>query len=133
MFDLTPSEARLFATLYIKGEPMTLDNMSDSLGKSKTSMSNAVRTLLDLGLVERVWKKGVRKDHYQADENLYRKFMSSYIQKWVDAVTRQKKALEDIYDSIDEEGNNTPLFVSLKEIIQFHSLIEQAFEEIDQT
>ncbi|MUV36597.1 putative HTH-type transcriptional regulator [Lentibacillus sp. JNUCC-1] len=66
LFGLTTLEARLFAYMYLEDRPLTLDEMSEAIGKSRTSMSNGVRGLLDLKLVTRVWKKGERKDLYQA-------------------------------------------------------------------
>ncbi|MYL32361.1 transcriptional regulator [Pontibacillus yanchengensis] len=137
MFSLTPSEARLFVTLYIEGEPMTLDEMSEALAKSKTSMSTGIRTLLDLNLVERVWKKGVRKDLYQANDNLFPKFMASYVQRWLDAACRQKQSLEETKTLLErEQGNIQTEYVNdlkerLDEMIEFHCLITKAFEKLD--
>ncbi|WP_407271626.1 GbsR/MarR family transcriptional regulator [Radiobacillus sp. PE A8.2] len=138
MFDLNSSEARLFAILYIEGEPMTLDQMSEALGKSKTSISTGIRSLLELNLVERVWKKGERKDLYRADENLYKKFMNAFIHKWLDAANRQKNSLEEIESILEESTFNEKdskeevdeLFGRLKKMIAFHQLIQEAFTEI---
>ncbi|KGP90040.1 hypothetical protein N780_07390 [Pontibacillus chungwhensis BH030062] len=137
MFSLTPSEALLFSTLYIEGEPMTLDEMSEALAKSKTSMSTGIRSLLDLNLVERVWKKGVRKDLYTANSDLFNKFMSSYIHKWLDAANRQKHSLEETRLLLKKErkeirtGEADHLEEKLNEMINFHCLISKAFSEID--
>ncbi|MFC0523497.1 GbsR/MarR family transcriptional regulator [Pontibacillus salicampi] len=137
MFSLTPSEARLFVTLYIEGKPMTLDEMSEALAKSKTSMSTGIRTLVDLNLVERVWKKGVRKDLYQANENLFQKFMSSYVHRWLDAASRQKESLEETKAMLDEEAENQnqtcvkDLQSRLDDMIEFHTMVTKAFEEIN--
>jgi HTH-type transcriptional regulator, osmoprotectant uptake regulator len=136
MFDLSPSEARLFVTLYINKEPMTLDEMSQALGKSKTSMSTGIRSLLEANLVERVWKKGVRKDLYRAKENLYRKIMSTYIDKWLDAAERQKQSLRDIAHqlkntSVNEENDLEALRERVHDMIEFHRLIEENFKEIN--
>lgn len=137
MFSLTPSEARLFVTLYIEGKPMTLDEMSEALAKSKTSMSTGVRSLLDQNLVERVWKKGVRKDLYAANEDLFNKFMSSYIYRWLDAADRQKQSLEETKVLLDKDHfqaqseQTEDLKERLDDIIQFHCLISKAFVELD--
>ncbi|MDC3417274.1 GbsR/MarR family transcriptional regulator [Aquibacillus salsiterrae] len=140
MFDLSPSEARLFSILYLEGKPMTLDEMSKALGKSKTSISMGIRNLLDLNLVSRVWKKGVRKDLYVAEESLYKKFMTSFIHKWLEATTRQKLSLKEIEkdlevkkelftgEEMDEEFYEA--FSRLKEMIAFHQSIEKAFKQI---
>jgi DNA-binding transcriptional regulator GbsR (MarR family) len=140
LFGLNPSEARLFTILYIENKPMTLNEMGEAIGKSKTSVSTGIRTLSDLNLVERVWKKGERKDLYQADENLYKKFMSAYINKWLDATNRQKQSLKEIETILEKENCKTnekstvtpadELNERLKEMIHFHQLIEKAFKDI---
>ncbi|WP_028781958.1 GbsR/MarR family transcriptional regulator [Thalassobacillus devorans] len=140
MFALSPGEARLFVTLYLNGEPMTLDEMSKALGKSKTAMSNGIKSLVDLNLVERVWKKGVRKDLYQADENLYRKFMTSYIQKWLDAAQQQEHSLKQIESTLEHEVDKIrepseieeieELYNRLGDMIRFHRLITKKFSEM---
>lgn len=73
MFSLNKTEAQLFVTLYLNGAPMTLNEMRDALGKSKTAMSYSIRRLLEFNLVERVFQKGVRQDLYEARQDLYKK------------------------------------------------------------
>lgn len=137
MFGLSATEARLFVTLYIKNKPMTLDEMSEALGKSKTSMSNGIRSLVDLHLVERVWKKGVRKDLYQAEERLFRKFMMTYIQKWLDSVDSHKQALYQIEQELNakrtslEDQDYHQLNSRIQKIIRFHQLLEEAFKRMN--
>lgn len=64
LYGITPSIGRLYGLLFFSDKPLTLDEMKEELGMSKTSMSLAVRTLLDLNMVEKAWVKGVRKDLY---------------------------------------------------------------------
>lgn len=137
MFDLSPAGARLFAFLYLKEQPMTLDEMSEALGKSKTSMSTSVRNLLDLNLVTRVWRKGVRKDLYQANTHLFKSFMNASIAKWIDATSHQRESLEEMFDKvqlqrIDEKHNKELVTLEnrLKQIIEFHQQIEKAFQNM---
>ncbi|KGX92606.1 transcriptional regulator [Pontibacillus halophilus JSM 076056 = DSM 19796] len=135
MFGLTPAEARLFVSLYIEGKPMTLDEMSEALGKSKTSMSTGIRSLLDLNLVERVWKKGVRKDLYQANESLFKRFMSTYISRWTEACNRQMKSVQTIQEQVEDHATDNDKELNhlrrrLKDILEFHQLIENAFEDL---
>lgn len=141
MFGLTPADARLFVTLYINNKPMTLDEMSEALGKSKTSMSTGIRGLLDQGLVERVWKKGFRKDLYRANENLYKNFMSSYIQKWQLAADEQESSLRTIEDDLkaqiqafskeNQMKQADHLYKRIEDMRSFHQLISDAFHELD--
>ncbi|MFB4167084.1 GbsR/MarR family transcriptional regulator [Virgibacillus sp. JSM 102003] len=135
MFGLTPLESRLFAYMYLTEKPMTLDDMSDALGKSKTSMSTSIRSLSDSNLVTRVWKKGVRKDLYVANNELFKNFMSFYVNKWFDAVNHQKDSLEVIREKLDhhgmDQGHDT--YVKLLKIINFHKQVESSFRNMRQS
>ncbi|MFC2947949.1 GbsR/MarR family transcriptional regulator [Virgibacillus sediminis] len=137
MFGLTPVEARLFAYLYLVNEPVTLDGMSEAIGKSKTSMSTSIRSLLDMNLVTRVWKKGVRKDLYQANSQLFKSFMNSYMNKWLAAATHQQDALVSIEEEINEvkepaTGEILKLKEYLQDIIKFHEQVADLFREMKQ-
>ncbi|GEL78393.1 GbsR/MarR family transcriptional regulator [Tenuibacillus multivorans] len=132
MFALNKTEAQLFVTLFLNDEPMTLDDMKDVLGKSKTSMSNSVRTLLDYNLVERVFKKGARKDLYQAKKDLYQKFMKTYVKRWLEAIDRQihsLKSIEDELKTMDSKHEN--IGHKIKEAIKFHQSLEEVFHQIN--
>ncbi|WP_099157334.1 GbsR/MarR family transcriptional regulator [Virgibacillus ndiopensis] len=135
MFDLTPLEARLFAFLYLNEKALTLDEMSEALGKSKTSMSTSVRSLVDFNLVTRVWKKGVRKDLYQANFQLFKSFMPTYINKWIDATNHQLGSLEEIkgklkQDNYEDNKELTIIKKRLNKIIDFHLEVEKSFRDM---
>lgn len=137
LFGLSTLESRLFAYLYLINEPQTLDEMSEALGKSKTAMSTSIRSLANLHLVSQVWKKGVRKDLYVANSQLFKVFMNFYFRKWVDKTERQKEVLEDLKSQvIDEVGQEEDavrtkqLLNKFDEVIEFHDQIEKAFNEL---
>ena len=77
LYGLTPSAGRQYGTMFFHNEPLTLDDMTEKLGMSKTSMSTSVRALSDLKLVERAWKRGVRKDLISSNRRLVSKFYRS--------------------------------------------------------
>ncbi|GEM_PF-1875461 len=137
MFGLSTLESRLFAYLYLTNKPQTLDEMSEALGKSKTAMSTSIRSLSNLNLVSQVWKKGVRKDLYVANSQLLKVFVNFYIHKWVDKTARQKEILEELKERTNEnwivtkdEEERVQLLNRLDEIIEFHSNVETAFNEL---
>lgn len=82
LYGITPSVGRLYGVLYFSDEPMTLDDMREALGMSKTSMSTGVRALADMKMVEPAYKKGVRKDLYQSEEDWYRSFTALFGNRW---------------------------------------------------
>ncbi|AKG05015.1 transcriptional regulator [Salimicrobium jeotgali] len=140
MFGLTSGDARLFIILYIHPFPMTLDDMSKASGKSKTSMSTGIRSLLEQGLVERVWVKGKRKDFYQANKNLYLSFLSSFIEKWIQQADEQKDNLERLqaemaasnYELVEEGSAEEAdlLYEKAEEMKVFQACVTEAFTKI---
>ncbi|MBR7553002.1 hypothetical protein FPQ13_05525 [Allobacillus salarius] len=114
---------------------MNLDEMKEALGKSKTAMSNATRTLLDFNLIERVWKKGERKDLYKAKKDLYYKFMKAYVRRWLDAIEQQKNNLNFIENKLQDLSNSEErAFIEEKihEAILFHKSLEEVFKQLNQ-
>lgn len=130
MFDFTPVEAHLFSYLYLKEEALTLDDMSEALGKSKTSMSTSIRNLADANLVTRVWKKGVRKDLYQANKRLFKIFMNTYFNKWIEATNQQKTALEEISQQLQQEKEPAVENGKLENMIMFHDQVKAVFGDM---
>ncbi|WP_440896293.1 GbsR/MarR family transcriptional regulator [Amphibacillus sp. Q70] len=82
LYDIAPSVGRLYGKLYFNEEPMTLDDLRDALEMSKTSMSTGVRTLLEMKMVEPAFRKGVRKDLYQSEEDWYQSFTTLFGKRW---------------------------------------------------
>lgn len=82
LYGLTPSAGRQFGMMFFHDDPLTLDEMTENLGMSKTSISTSVRSLSDLKLVERAWKRGVRKDLYQTKDDWYQSFIDLFSIKW---------------------------------------------------
>lgn len=110
LYGITDSIGRLYGMLYFKNHPMTLDEMKEELGMSKTSMSTSVRSLMDLKMVEKVWRKGERKDLYKAEEDWHQSFVDLFTIRWRPSISVNKSALEKsmkelkvIVDSMDIE------------------------------
>lgn len=108
LYGMTHSAGRLYGTMFFHSKPLTLDEMKEELGMSKTSMSTAVRALSDIKQVERVWKKGVRKDLYQVEEDWYQGFIDLFSIKWRNAVsmhlTAIKKSLAELKKLVEDEN-----------------------------
>lgn len=98
LYDITQSVGRLYGTVFFSDDPMTLDEMSDELGMSKTSMSTGIRSLLDANMVERVWEKGIRKDLYKAEDDWYKSFSNVFITRWRSATEKNRVAIQDTKD-----------------------------------
>ncbi|WNF36954.1 GbsR/MarR family transcriptional regulator [Bacillaceae bacterium IKA-2] len=95
LYDIPHSVGRLYGTVYFAKDAMTLDDMGEALGMSKTSMSTGIRLLLEANMVERVWEKGVRKDLYKTEEDWYKSFSDIFINRWRNATEKNTIAVQE--------------------------------------
>lgn len=94
LYGVTPSIGRLYGTMYFNEHLMTLDEMQEELGMSKTSMSTGIRTLLELKMVNKVWRKGIRKDLYEVESDWYQTFIDFFCLKWRKGIEINMQAIK---------------------------------------
>lgn len=82
IYGISPSIGMLYATLYFSDKPLTLDELKESMGMSKTSMSTGVKNLENNHFVQKIWQKGVRKDLYEAEKDFFWSFIGFYCNMW---------------------------------------------------
>lgn len=118
LYGLTPSTGRQYGMMYFQNEPSTLDVMTEKLGMSKTSMSTSVRALSDLKLVERAWKKGIRKDLYHTTEDWYQSFIDLFSIKWRRSVSLYTVAIKKSLVELQELISDPTISEELKKEVQ---------------
>ncbi|WP_246942902.1 GbsR/MarR family transcriptional regulator [Bacillus pinisoli] len=129
LYGVTPSIGRLYGLLFFSDKPLTLDEMKEELGMSKTSMSTSVRSLLDLNMVEKVWVKGVRKDLYAVEEDWYQSFFDFFTIKWRTGITMNITAIEKSIAELQEVLSNPDTSEEIRELAQIdHLKLEKALE-----
>lgn len=79
IYGVTPSVGRIYGVLYFARKPMSLDEIKDAVAMSKGSVSTGLRELLDTEMIIKVWKKGDRKDHYIAEKDFVKNFISFFV------------------------------------------------------
>ncbi|SFQ99613.1 choline uptake/conversion transcriptional regulator CudC [Desulfoscipio geothermicus] len=109
LYGVTASIGRLYGTLYFQQYPMTLDEMKDELGMSKPSMSLAVRSLLDMKVVQKVWQKGTRKDLYVAEKDFFKFFQVFFSTKWRREIEVNLHAIDEALTELDTLLENPDL------------------------
>jgi len=118
LYGLTPSAGRQYGMMFYQNEPLTLDDMTEKLGMSKTSMSTSVRALSDLKLVERAWKKGVRKDLYHATDDWYQSFVDLFTIKWRRSVSLHMNAIKKSLTELELLANDPTISEELQAEVQ---------------
>lgn len=96
---------QMFGLLYLSPVPLTLDEVCEELSVSKGHVSTTMRGLERLGMAHRSWRRGDRKDYYQAETDLW-KVVRGILQE------REKRefdqALSSVSDSLRILGQQVP-------------------------
>ncbi|WP_313013479.1 MarR family transcriptional regulator [Brevundimonas sp.] len=65
------SVAQIQALLYLSEQPLTAEDIATTLGLARSNVSNSLKELLTWKLIHRVPVLGDRRDHYQAETDLW--------------------------------------------------------------
>ncbi|GGF98278.1 GbsR/MarR family transcriptional regulator [Paenibacillus aceti] len=107
-YGVSTTVGRVLGIIYMNRKPMTLDELSESTGMSKTRMSQVVREMLDLNIADKVFEKGVRKDLYNVEQDYYQTFISLFTSNWKKAINRnklfEKKLSAELTELVENEA-----------------------------
>ncbi|WP_003540552.1 GbsR/MarR family transcriptional regulator [Desulfotomaculum nigrificans] len=118
LYGISLSVGHLYGTLLFQNKPMTLDEMGAALGMSKTSMSTGVRNLIDLNMVNKVWMKGSRKDHYDVEQDWYQNFIDYFSIKWRKAIDDNVQALHKSMQELTHLSEQENLPETIRDLVQ---------------
>jgi len=63
--------AQIQALLYVSERPLTAEEIAAALGVARSNVSNSIRELLGWELIRRVPIKGDRRDHFEAESDIW--------------------------------------------------------------
>jgi DNA-binding transcriptional regulator GbsR (MarR family) len=65
------SVSQIHALLYLAEKPLTAEEIAETLGMARSNVSNSLRELQGWGLIKRVPVMGDRRDHFEADTDVW--------------------------------------------------------------
>src|SRR5262249_56855896 len=65
------SVSQIHGLLYLAERPMTAEDIAEALGMARSNVSNSLKELLSWNLIRRVPIMGDRRDHYEAETDLW--------------------------------------------------------------
>ena len=99
---------RIYVLLYLRPEPACLDEIAHELGVSKASASIACRQLQSWGGVKSVWRKGDRRDFYEAETNLKALLRNGLIEGVNKKLESAQVQIEQCRDLLTAHGQHQP-------------------------
>src|SRR3954447_22469520 len=65
------SVSQIHALLYLSERPLTAEEIAEPLGLARSNVSTSIKELLAWNLIRRVPIKGDRRDHFEAETDLW--------------------------------------------------------------
>ena len=90
---LNRSVAQIHALLYLAERPLTAEDIAEQLGLARSNVSNSIRELMAWDLIRRVPVKGDRRDHFEAETDLWEIAMRI-------ATVRKERELDPAFDAL---------------------------------
>lgn len=108
-FGVSTTVGRVLGIIYMNRAPMTLDQLSERTGMSKTRMSQVIREMVQHNIVEKVFQKGVRKDLYMVEDNYHQVFISLFTSNWREAINKSRVFEKRVSDELAKLGESSSL------------------------
>ena len=87
------SVSQIHALLYVSDRPLTAEEIADRLGIARSNVSNSLKELLGWNLIRRVPVKGDRREHFEAETDLWEIAMRI-------AAVRKERELDPAVDTL---------------------------------
>ncbi|WP_165185782.1 GbsR/MarR family transcriptional regulator [Caulobacter soli] len=115
------SVAQIHALLYLADKPMTAEDIAEDLGMARSNVSNSLRELIGWKLIRRVPMLGDRRDHYEAEADLWQ--MLTRI-----AQGRKEREIDPMVEALGPvlaaaEGDTTLSPVARKRLNEMHGFV----------
>jgi HTH-type transcriptional regulator, osmoprotectant uptake regulator len=128
-YGVSTTVGRVLGIIYMNRKAMTLDELSEATGMSKTRMSQVVREMVDLNIAEKVFEKGIRKDLYNVEQDYYQTFVSLFTSNWQKAINKNKMFEKRLSVELNDILKNEELTEEME--LKINDLLKETKEWLD--
>jgi len=97
------SVAQIQALLFLSDKPLTAEDIAETLGMARSNVSNSLRELMTWKLIHRVPVLGDRRDHYEAETDLWQMANKVAQGRKAREIDPMVAAIRDAMASLDEK------------------------------
>ena len=98
---------RIWSVLYLSPEPLSAEDLRQSLKLSSGAVSMTVNELLRWGVVRKVWVQGERKDFYTAEVQLWRMISRVFNEREKSEIVMAIEAFEEALVDVAKLRNSS--------------------------
>ena len=125
------SVSQIHGLLYLSETPMTAEDIADALGMARSNVSNSIKELLAWGLIRRVPILGDRRDHFEAETDIWEvaaKIAAGRKEREIDPAIAALRAC--VTDAADDPTISAVASKRLKEMLVFTELVERWYTQM---
>ena len=125
------SVAQIQALLFLSERPLTAEDIADRLGIARSNISNSLKELLNWKLIRRVPVLGDRRDHYEAETDLWQmttKVAQGRKEREIDPAVEALRAC--VVDAADDPTMSPVASKRLKEMLAFTELVDRWYVQM---
>jgi DNA-binding transcriptional regulator GbsR (MarR family) len=125
------SVSQIHGLLYLSEAPMTADDIADTLGMARSNVSNSIRELLSWNLIRRVPIMGDRRDHYEAETDIWEvaaRIAAGRKVREIDPAVEVLRAC--VIDAADDPTISSVASKRLKEMLAFTELVDRWYAQM---
>jgi HTH-type transcriptional regulator, glycine betaine synthesis regulator len=138
-FGFSDVMGRLYGTLLMQPEPLSLDDLASTLKISKGSVSMNMRALERWGMAKEVWMRGERKKYYTAEHNLWQVISNVLnsrerreVQLAIQVLSESVEKLQQANDELSDEDKALATFYleRIDDLRAFFQFAQMALETV---
>lgn len=114
--------AQIHALLMLAPEPMTTDDIIEELQISRGNVSMSLRSLIDWGIVRKVYKPGQRKELYESEKDVWElatQVAKERRRRELDPIIRVLEDVQGIEDNTVMKSKVTEMNKMTKQLLKF--------------
>ena len=125
------SVSQIHGLLYLSDQPMTAEEIADTLGLARSNVSNSIKELLGWELIHRVPIMGDRRDHFEAEADIWEvaaKIAAKRKEREIDPAVEALRAC--VAEAVNDPTMNQVATKRLKEMLAFTESVDGWFTQM---
>jgi DNA-binding transcriptional regulator GbsR (MarR family) len=125
------SVSQIHALLYLSERPLTADEIADTLGLARSNVSNSIKELLGWNLIRRVPIRGDRRDHFEAETDIWEMFLRIAAGRKEREIDPALAVLRTCTADAERDAGVTPVARErLKDMLAFIEMMERWYAQM---
>ena len=125
------SVSQIHGLLYLSEQPMTAEDIAETLGMARSNVSNSLKELLSWNLIRRAPMLGDRRDHFEAETDIWEvaaRIAAGRKEREIDPAVDALRAC--VSDAADDPTISPVASKRLKEMLAFTELVDRWYTQM---